>query len=226
MAEVLLFHHALGQTAGFGAFADELRRAGHIVHAPDLYDGRIYATLEQGMAYAEQVGFDEIIERGVNVAEIVELDHPHPGVAARLLKAPGHLRAVDWVAGMRVGEDEILVGVVEGALRPAIEFGGQAGGHRHRAPGREVGLALRRVLPADEGVAHPDPLRGPVDVPPAKTKQLRLPESGERRPQDQYPQDKAKDVGRRRRGRPRAPAASRRWRLLHDLVGNRAQNRL
>ena len=68
MAEVLLFHHAQGQTAGFEAFADELRRAGHTVHAPDLYDGRTFATLDEGMAYAEQVGFGEIIERGVHAA--------------------------------------------------------------------------------------------------------------------------------------------------------------
>ena len=68
MAEVLLFHHAQGQTAGFHAFADELRRAGHTVHAPDLYDGRTFATLDEGMAYAEQVGFGEIIERGERAA--------------------------------------------------------------------------------------------------------------------------------------------------------------
>jgi dienelactone hydrolase len=68
MAEVLLFHHAQGQTEGFAAFADELRRAGHTVHAPDLYDGRTFATLDEGMAYAEEVGFGEIIERGVRAA--------------------------------------------------------------------------------------------------------------------------------------------------------------
>ncbi len=68
MAEVLLFHHALGQTEGFVAFADELRRAGHTVHTPDLYDGRTFATIDEGMAYAEQVGFAEIIERGVRAA--------------------------------------------------------------------------------------------------------------------------------------------------------------
>lgn len=70
MAEVLLFHHALGQTTGFAAFADELRRAGHIVHAPDLYDGRTFATIDEGMAYAQQIGFPhEIIARGVRAAE-------------------------------------------------------------------------------------------------------------------------------------------------------------
>ena len=69
MAEVLLFHHALGQTAGFHAFADELRQAGHTVHAPDLFDGRTFETIEVGMAYAEEIGFpDGIIERGERAA--------------------------------------------------------------------------------------------------------------------------------------------------------------
>ena len=53
MAEVLLFHHAQGQTSGVLAFADELRRAGHTVHAPDLYDGRTFQSLDDGLAYAE-----------------------------------------------------------------------------------------------------------------------------------------------------------------------------
>jgi len=38
MAEVLLFHDAQGQTAGFPTFADE-RAAGDVVRAPDLYEG-------------------------------------------------------------------------------------------------------------------------------------------------------------------------------------------
>lgn len=68
MAEVLLFHHAQGQTAGFLAFADELRRAGHTVHAPDLYDGHSFATLDDGIAYAQEVGFSNLLDRGVAAA--------------------------------------------------------------------------------------------------------------------------------------------------------------
>lgn len=69
MAEVLLFHHAQGQTPGFHAFAGELRSAGHTVHTPDLLDGRTFASIEEGMAYAERLGFpDEIIERGRRAA--------------------------------------------------------------------------------------------------------------------------------------------------------------
>ena len=69
MAEVLLFHHAQGQTTGFHAFADELRQAGHTVHAPDLFEGRTFGSIEEGMAYAEELGFpDEIIGRGEQAA--------------------------------------------------------------------------------------------------------------------------------------------------------------
>ena len=78
MAEVLLFHHALGRTSGVLAFADELRRVGHTVHVPDLYDGRTFADLEAGVGYAQQVGFDTIIGRGVLAADAL----PHALVYA------------------------------------------------------------------------------------------------------------------------------------------------
>jgi dienelactone hydrolase len=71
MAEVLLFHHAQGLTDGCAAFADELRGASHVVHAPDLYEGRTFADLDEGIAYAREVGFDTIIERGRRAADDV-----------------------------------------------------------------------------------------------------------------------------------------------------------
>jgi dienelactone hydrolase len=69
MTEVVLFHHAHGLTAGCLAFADELRAAGHVVHTPDLYDGRTFADLDEGVGYAKQVGFGKILERGLLAAE-------------------------------------------------------------------------------------------------------------------------------------------------------------
>jgi dienelactone hydrolase len=68
MAEVLLFHHAQGLTRGVHAFADGLRAAGHIVHTPDLFDGRTFESIDEGLAYIRQVGFDDMRERGVRVA--------------------------------------------------------------------------------------------------------------------------------------------------------------
>ena len=68
MTEVLLFHHAQGQTTGFHAFADELRGAGHTVHTPDLFDGRTFDSIDEGMAFVGQLGFGEIIDRGERAA--------------------------------------------------------------------------------------------------------------------------------------------------------------
>lgn len=48
MAEVVVFHHAQGLTPGVVAFADELRRGGHNVHTPDLFEGRIFDTIDDG----------------------------------------------------------------------------------------------------------------------------------------------------------------------------------
>jgi dienelactone hydrolase len=88
MAEVLLFHHALGQTEGFNAFADELRRAGNTVHTPDLFDGRTFASTEEGMAYAEQLGFpDEIIERGAQAANEMPNELVYAGFSLGVLPA-------------------------------------------------------------------------------------------------------------------------------------------
>lgn len=69
VAEVLLFHHAQGQTPGFLAFADELRAGGHVVYCPDLYDGNTFGELDEGIAYAKQVGFEKIGEIGRSSAD-------------------------------------------------------------------------------------------------------------------------------------------------------------
>jgi dienelactone hydrolase len=48
-AEILLFHHAQGLTPGVIEFADKLRKAGNIVHTPDLFEGRTFNSIEDGM---------------------------------------------------------------------------------------------------------------------------------------------------------------------------------
>ena len=68
MAEVLLFHHVMGQTPGFFAFADELRQAGHTVHTPNLLDGRTFGSIDEGLAYVGEIGFGEVIGRGDRAA--------------------------------------------------------------------------------------------------------------------------------------------------------------
>jgi dienelactone hydrolase len=81
MTEILLFHHALGLTPGVVAFADELRAAGHTVHTPDLYEGRTFGTLEEGMAHATAIGFEEILDRSVELADALPADLVYAGMS-------------------------------------------------------------------------------------------------------------------------------------------------
>jgi dienelactone hydrolase len=63
MAEVVLFHHVQGLTAGVLAFADGLRAGGHTVHTPDLFNGQLPETIEDGIALVESTGGDELDKR-------------------------------------------------------------------------------------------------------------------------------------------------------------------
>lgn len=87
MAEVVLFHHALGLTPGIIQFAEELRRAGHTVHTPDLYEGRTFETLGEGMGYAEQIGFGEVIARGAHAVEALPVGLVYAGFSLGVLPA-------------------------------------------------------------------------------------------------------------------------------------------
>ncbi len=69
MTEVILFHHALGLTPGTIAFADDLRAAGHTVHTPDVFEGRTFGSIEEGVGHAQEIGFGEVIERATRAAE-------------------------------------------------------------------------------------------------------------------------------------------------------------
>jgi dienelactone hydrolase len=87
MAEVLLFHHAQGLTPGIRAFADELRAAGHTVHTPDLFDGRTFPSIDEGVAYIGEVGFDELRERGVHLADDLPPELVYAGFSFGVLPA-------------------------------------------------------------------------------------------------------------------------------------------
>ena len=87
MAEVLMFHHAQGLTEGVRAFADKLRQAGHTVHTPDSYDGKTFATVDEGVAYARKTGFAKIMERGVDVAETLPAELVYIGTSLGVMAA-------------------------------------------------------------------------------------------------------------------------------------------
>ena len=63
MAEVVLFHHVQGLTDGVREFAERLRAGGLTVHTPDLFEGEIAATIDDGMALVERIGGEELNAR-------------------------------------------------------------------------------------------------------------------------------------------------------------------
>ena len=87
MAEVVLFHHAQGLTPGVVAFADRLRAAGHLVHTPDLYDAHTFETLDEGLGYAKEVGFGELLEAGVRAADGLPAELVYAGFSLGVLPA-------------------------------------------------------------------------------------------------------------------------------------------
>jgi dienelactone hydrolase len=87
MAEVVLFHHAQGLTAGVVAFADQIRRAGHTVHTPDLFEGHTFDTLEQGMAHVGTLGFSEVLDRGVQAVQELPAELVYAGFSLGVVPA-------------------------------------------------------------------------------------------------------------------------------------------
>ena len=87
MAEILLFHHAQGLTPGVLSFADELRAAGHPVHTPDLYDGHTFDDLDEGVAYGQSLGMEEIVDRGRRAAESLPDEIVYGGFSFGVLPA-------------------------------------------------------------------------------------------------------------------------------------------
>lgn len=87
MAEVLLFHHAQGQTDGFNAFADRLRSSGHRVHTPDLYDGNTFSSLDDGLRYAKEIGFQSLLDRGVAAADALPDELVYAGFSMGVMPA-------------------------------------------------------------------------------------------------------------------------------------------
>ncbi len=69
MTDIVLFHHVLGLTDGLRSFADLLRAQGHSVHTPDLFEGRTFPSIDEGIGYAGTIGFDEVVRRGVEAAD-------------------------------------------------------------------------------------------------------------------------------------------------------------
>ena len=150
MAEVLLFHHTHGLTPGVRSFAETLGQAGHTVHVPDLYEGRVFETLDEGAAYAEQAGFDTIIKRGQAAAETLPRELVYAGFSLGVLPA-------QMLAQTRAGAKGALL---FHSCVPVSEFGGT---WPERSPGPDPRHGCRPVFRRG-GRRGSSPCPGPGDA--------------------------------------------------------------
>ncbi|HCB02879.1 MAG TPA: dienelactone hydrolase family protein [Nocardioides sp.] len=87
MADVLLFHHILGLTPGVVEFADHLRAAGHTVHTPDLYDGRVFGSIEAGAAYTQGDDAPDFEARADSIASELPAELVYAGFSMGVMQA-------------------------------------------------------------------------------------------------------------------------------------------
>ena len=114
------------------------------MHAPDLFEGRTFGTIEEGVAYAQEVGFGEIIGRGERAADELPEELVYAGFSLGVVPAqklaqtrPGARGALffyscipvsefgTWPAGVPVqvhGADADPIFVDEGDLDAAREL--------------------------------------------------------------------------------------------------------
>jgi dienelactone hydrolase len=87
MSDVLVYHHVQGLTDGVRSFAETLRRSGHTVHTPDMFGGRVFDTIDEGMAFAGDAGFGALAERGVAAAQTVPPEAVYAGFSFGVIPA-------------------------------------------------------------------------------------------------------------------------------------------
>ena len=103
-----------------------MRLAGHTVHTPDLFEGRTFDTIEDGVEYANEIGLVEIMARAERAAEALPNDIVYAGFSLGVVPA------------QRLAQTRPCA---QGALffyscLPVSEFGGRMAGGAPRADPR------------------------------------------------------------------------------------------
>jgi dienelactone hydrolase len=135
VATIALFHSVYGLSPAVLAAAERLRSARHVVVTPDLYAGPVAASIDEGFALSDRVGWETIMRRARQTVRDLPAD--------------------TVLAGLSMG-----AGVVGGLL---AERGDTAGLLLLHGIGGQP-AAVRAGLPVHLHVADPDELFPPADV--------------------------------------------------------------
>jgi dienelactone hydrolase len=99
--EVVVFHSAYGLRPAVLEWAEQLRRAGHTVHTPDLYDGEVFSDRMDAVRKIQELGFEGMLARAQSAVSELRDDlfyagFSNGGAAAELIAAarPGARGAI------------------------------------------------------------------------------------------------------------------------------------
>lgn len=96
MSDIVLFHSALGLRPTVHDFAEALRRDGHTVHTPDLFDGEVFDDLDAGVAKRDALGIPTLMQRSQAAVDGLPEDLVYMGFSMGAASA-------QWLAGTRPG---------------------------------------------------------------------------------------------------------------------------
>jgi dienelactone hydrolase len=147
MAHVVLFHHAQGLRSDVLEWADSLRAAGHEVDAPDLYAGRTFDLLEDGIAHRDEVGLPALMERAAAFLE----DNPENVVYA------GFSMGASTAHYFGVTRPGALAIVLMHGTAPAASLGGA--GWPSQVPGQVHRKAVDRLMDESGPIAAEESAR-------------------------------------------------------------------
>ncbi|MDN4479668.1 dienelactone hydrolase family protein [Demequina muriae] len=180
MAEILMLHHVHGLTEGLCSLADRLRASGHTVHTPDVFGGRTFASIDDGIAYADRIGHDALLEAAQREAR----HHPHADVVMGFSMGAGPAQHLAQVRRRMRGC--VLVGGASSAemhgstWRPRVALQIHVADPDDWCTADEVG-ALEREVPTAEVYRYPhqrhmfvDPSTRDYDADAADTFEERL----------------------------------------------------
>ena len=96
MSDIVLFHSALGLRPAIRELADTLRADGHVVHTPDLFEGKVFDRLEDGVAERDALGIPVLMQRAAAAVAGLPEDLVYVGLSMGAASA-------QWLAATRPG---------------------------------------------------------------------------------------------------------------------------
>lgn len=87
MITIVLFHHVLGLTQGVTELAQTMKDAGYNVVVPDLFAGKTFSTLQDGLNYVGELGDQELIERANTACANLPKDVVYAGLSLGVVPA-------------------------------------------------------------------------------------------------------------------------------------------